>query len=116
MEDIDVRINNVDERAYEAKWTRPGDEAKYRGFAFITGDNKVGATSRFVQKNNFMTISAITIGYTLNRTDFIKRLKIQNLRFNVSMNDVARFSTIEIERGTQYPFAQRISFGANVTF
>lgn len=116
VEDIDIRSNNVDERAYESKWAQPGDEAKYGGFGFVTGDGKVGSTSRFVQKNNFMTISAITVGYTLNNRDFIKRLKIQNLRFNLSMNDVARFSTIAIERGTQYPFAQRISFGANVTF
>lgn len=115
VEDIDVMNHNVDERAYDAKWTRPGDEAKYSGYSSSIGGNRVGATSRFVQKNNYLTISAITLGYTFNNTPLIKRLKIQNLRLNLSMNDIVRFSTIRIERGTQYPFAQRISFGANVT-
>ncbi|WP_316818723.1 SusC/RagA family TonB-linked outer membrane protein [Pedobacter nyackensis] len=116
VEDIDLRNNNVDERAYHWKWAVPGDEAKYSANSFVIGSNRVGATSRFVQKNDYLTISAITLGYSLNQTALVKRLKIQNLRFSVSMNDLARFSTIEIERGTQYPFAQRISFGANVTF
>jgi TonB-linked SusC/RagA family outer membrane protein len=116
VEDIDISLNNVDERAYESKWARPGDEAKYSAFALNRGGNRVGATSRFVQKNNYMTISAVTLGYTLNNTPLMKRLHMQNLRFSLSMNDVVRFSTIRIERGTQYPFAQRISFGANVTF
>ncbi|WP_316820742.1 SusC/RagA family TonB-linked outer membrane protein [Pedobacter gandavensis] len=115
VEDIDVSEYNVDERAYEAKWTRPGDEAKYSGYSSINGANRVGATSRFVQKNNYLTISAITLGYTFNNSPFIKRLKIQNLRLNLSMNDILRISTIRIERGTMYPFAQRISFGANIT-
>jgi TonB-linked SusC/RagA family outer membrane protein len=116
VEDIDIRSNNVDERAYFDKWARPGDEAKYSAHSFVNGSTRVGSTSRFVQKNNYVTISAVTVGYSLNRNEFIKRLKIQNLRLSVSMNDFARFSTIAIERGTQYPFAQRISFGANVTF
>lgn len=116
VEDIDIRNTNVDERTYESKWTRPGDEAKYAAFSFVIGSTRVGSTSRFVQKNDYFTISAITLGYSLNQKEFIKKMKIQNLRFSVSMNDLARFSTIEIERGTQYPFAQRISFGANVTF
>jgi len=116
VEDIDIRNNNVDERAYYDKWANPGDEAKYSAHSFVNGSTRVGSTSRFVQKNNYLTISAITLGYSLNQNELIKRLKIQNLRFSVSMNELARFSTIAIERGTQYPFAQRISFGANVTF
>ncbi len=116
VEDIDIRENNIDVRAYDSKWTQPGDEAKYSAFSFVNGANRVGSTSRFVQKNNYLTISAITLGYSLNQTQWVKKMKIQNLRFSISMNDLARFSTIEIERGTNYPFAQRISFGANVTF
>ncbi|WP_316747717.1 SusC/RagA family TonB-linked outer membrane protein [Pedobacter gandavensis] len=115
VEDIDIAANNVDERVYEGMWTRPGDQAQYSGYSSINGGNRVGATSRFVQKNNYVTISAITLGYTFNNAAFMKRLKIQNFRLNLSMNDIARFSTIRIERGTQYPFAQRISFGANIT-
>lgn len=116
VEDINLQDHNVDERVYEAKWTRPGDEAKYSGYSNAMGGNRVGATSRFVQKNNYLTISAITLGYSFNNSPLIKRLKIQNFRLNLSMNDIVRFSTIRIERGTQYPFAQRVSLGANVTF
>lgn len=116
VEDVDIREHNVDARTLEAKWIQSGDEAKYRAFSFVNGDGRVGATSRFVQKNNYFNIAAITVGYTIFNTATLKKLRLENLRLNLTANDIAHFSTIEIERGTQYPFARRISFGASVTF
>lgn len=116
VEDIDIRNQNVDARVLSDKWVRPGDEALYRAFSFVNGDNRVGSSSRFVQKNNYLTLSTITLGYTLYNRETLKKWKLENLRFNMTLNDIARVSTIEIERGTDYPFARRISFGASVTF
>lgn len=114
--DIDIRNQNVDARVLSDKWVQPGDEALYRAFSFVTGDNRVGSSSRFVQKNNYLTLSTITLGYTLYNRETLKKWKLENLRFNMTLNDIARISTIQIERGTDYPFARRISFGASVTF
>ncbi len=116
VEDIDIRNQNVDARVLSDKWVQPGDEALYRAFSFVTGDNRVGSSSRFVQKNNYLTLSTITLGYTLYNRETLKKWKLENLRFNMTLNDIARISTIQIERGTDYPFARRISFGASVTF
>ncbi|WP_166785180.1 SusC/RagA family TonB-linked outer membrane protein [Sphingobacterium psychroaquaticum] len=116
VEDIDIREYNVDGRTLTDKWIRPGDEARYRAFSFVNGESRVGTTSRFVQKNSYFNISSVTLGYTLYNRETLKKLRLENLRLNVTLNDLMRFSTIEIERGTQYPFARRIAFGASVTF
>lgn len=116
VEDIDIREHNVDGRTLQDKWIQPGDEARYRAFSFVNGESRVGTTSRFVQKNNYFNISTVTLGYSLNKQETLKKLGLENLRFNVTLNDLLRVSTIEIERGTQYPFARRVSFGASITF
>lgn len=73
------------------------------------------ATSRFVQDRNELDISQVSVYYNLN-PKILKKLRMSRLRISAYMNDVAKFSTIGIERGTEYPFARTISFSITGTF
>ncbi|MDR2284695.1 MAG: SusC/RagA family TonB-linked outer membrane protein [Sphingobacterium sp.] len=116
VEDIDIRNQNVDARTLNDKWIKPGDHALYRAFSFVNGETRVGSTSRFVQKNDYLTLSTITLGYTLLNKEKLRNWKIERFRVNMTLNDIARISTIQVERGTDYPFARRISLGASISF
>ena len=55
-------------------------------------------------------IESVRVGYQFNTKWLKKNLKISSLNINMYMNSIARFSTLEDERGLYYPFARSISF------
>lgn len=57
---------NMDRRALYDRWSEPGQSAKYRG---INVSGKTYASSRFVQKNNYLRMNSIRIMYNLNSPD-----------------------------------------------
>ncbi|PWG79685.1 SusC/RagA family TonB-linked outer membrane protein [Pararcticibacter amylolyticus] len=125
VENVDMNYN-VDERVLTGRWLVPGQHALYKRLGTYTadtdGDNisevydeKTRATTRFVQNRNEFTLSALNVYYLFNR-DFVKRLGMQRLKLGFNMNEVATFSSIKIERGTQYPFARTLSFSLSATF
>ena len=103
---------NVDRRVFAERWYYSGQEAQY-----INGYKNGGtqSTSRFVQKNNVLSISSLNAYYEMPKR-FVSRIGLQRLRFDVYMNDVATFSSIKVERGTSYPFARTLSFSLTGTF
>lgn len=102
---------NVDRRIYSGRWSEPGQNALYRN----GGSSPTKATSRFVQRNNVLSISSATVYYEFPYR-LIKKAKMSRLRLTMYMNDLAKFSSIDIERGTSYPYARTFSFSLNVTF
>ena len=104
--------NNVDRRVFSDRWYYSGQNAQY-----INGYKNGGtqATSRFVQKDNVLTISSLSLYYEIPQ-DIVKRMYLQRLKLGVYMNDVATFSSIKVERGTSYPFARTLSFSLQGTF
>ena len=124
VENVDMNYN-VDKRVLNGRWLAPGQHASFKRLGEyskeIEGSNsttsvqeKTRATSRFIQDRNEVTIGAINVYYDFN--DFLKNSKIQRLRVGFNMNDVATFSSIRIERGTDYPFAKILSFSISATF
>lgn len=105
---------NVDRRIFTGRWYEAGLSAPYRN-----GDQgRLGptqATTRFVQKNNQLILSSVSLYYDFPQR-WIEKLKMQRLRLELYANDLATFSSIEIERGTSYPYARTLSFSLNVTF
>ncbi len=102
---------NVDRRIYSGRWYEAGQEAIYRN-----GENTpTKATSRFVQKNNVLSISSASVYYEFPYK-LIHKAKMSRLRMTLYMNDLATFSSIEIERGTSYPYARTFSFSVTATF
>lgn len=51
---------NQDKRALYDRWKKPGDYAQFKGIS-LTESTQM--SSRFIQKNNYITLESIRIGY-----------------------------------------------------
>ena len=116
MENI-TGYENLDRRVWDS-WLEPGDVAPYRSLLIngpSTGTAFTKPTSRFVQKNNELYISSINLGYEFDGS-WMKKLSLERLKLSFYMNELVRISSIQIERGTSYPFARNFSFSLQATF
>ncbi|MDO6801307.1 SusC/RagA family TonB-linked outer membrane protein [Wenyingzhuangia sp. 1_MG-2023] len=124
VENVDINYN-VDKRVLTGRWLVPGQEALYKRLGDYNSSNgdgsvtayqeKTRATTRFVQDRNEIDISAINLYYNFKK-EMIEDLGLNRLRLSFNMNEVAKFSSIKIERGTSYPFARTLSFSLLATF
>lgn len=104
---------NVDARVYEDRWEKPGDRVAFKG---LDVTSRTFRSSRFVQDENTLTCQNIYLEYLL-RSEYLKRsLKLSNLQLTAGVAEPFRFSSIQQERGTVYPFSKQISFGISATF
>lgn len=106
-------LNNVDKRYLEDRWKTPGDRAYFKN---IADASYTKPTSRFVMKNNQLTLSTINVGYDFRDWQFVKRIGFTSLKIMAYMNDIATFSTVKQERGTDYPFARNVNFSLSFNF
>ena len=104
-------IYNQDKRALYDRWQQPGDIAPFKN---IADAGSTPMSSRFVQKENTLTLESFQVGYEFD-PDFARKLGISGLRLNAYMNDIFRISSIKEERGTSYPFARSVSFALSFT-
>ena len=102
---------NQDKRALYDRWKKPGDKAKFKSISLT---ETTPMSSRFVMKENFIEIESVNIGYQFDARKLKRTLGISSLSLNAYMNSIARFSTLEDERGIYYPFARSISFSLSV--
>ncbi len=122
VENIDIS-KNVDRRVFTGRWSETNRNAPYKAFriwddrqgAWINAP-KTQASSRFVQKRNELDIATISAFYDLHRISAIKALGLNRLRLGFNMNEIHKFSSIEVERGTDYPFARTMSFSLTAEF
>ncbi len=106
--------NNVDRRVFSGRWAKAGDVAPYK--AQNTASNYfTRPTSRFVQKNNVMHLSSASVYYEFP-TRLVSSLRLSRLRITLYTNDIYTFSSIDIERGTSYPYARKFSLSVNASF
>ena len=77
--------------------------------------NMTMPTTRFVQRNNVLHLSSLSIYYELP-LKWARKLSLQRLRTTLYANDLYTFSSIEIERGTSYPYARSFSLSVTATF
>lgn len=108
---------NLDRRILKT-WQKPGDISPYKA-TIINGDAENGftkPTSRFVQKNNELYVSSVNVGYDFVGAKWLKKVALQRLKLSFYMNELLRLSSVDIERGTSYPFARNFSFSLQATF
>ncbi len=105
---------NVDKRAYYDAWLKEGDNVQFKSIG--AWNKPTQATSRFVQKLNEFDFSALSIGYDFYRFGFVEKCGLERLQLQFNMNDIGKISSVQIERGTSYPFARYCSFTLNVNF
>ncbi len=105
--------NNVDKRVFTDRWVQQGDIV---GFKSLKDYNiPTNPTSRFVQKDNTLTLQSLSLGYEIPK-EVIRKLHLTRLKLAFNMNDVFRVSTIKQERGILYPYARSYDFSINVNF
>ena len=60
-------------------------------------------------------ISSMNLGYEFSGA-WMKKISLERLKLSFYMNELLRVSSIDIERGTSYPFARNFSFSIQATF
>ena len=113
VENADIQYSNVDRRVLTDRWQKPGDIAPLKDIKAIRSVTM--PSSRFVQDDNELSLRALTLSYDFS-TEFVKKLHLQRLRFELSSNDLFRVSSVRQERGTSYPFARSVNFSLRATF
>ena len=103
---------NQDKRALYERWQEEGDIVRFKN---IASAETTPMSSRFVQKENVLTLESVYLGYEFY-DGWIKKLGLSSLKFQVSMRDVFRASTIRSERGISYPFARSMEAGLSFNF
>ena len=56
------------------------------------------------------------MAYDFSDSNWVNSLGLSRLRLTAYMNDIFRLSTIQVERGIEYPFAQSVSLSLNASF
>lgn len=113
VENADIKNSNVDRRVLWDRWQKPGDVTTMKDIR--DRSKTTGASSRFVQKDNTLRLSSLTLNYSLPES-MLNKYHIAGIRLSLSVNDLFYLSTIRRERGLDYPFSRSCNFTANVTF
>lgn len=111
VENVDP-YGNVDRRALYDRWQMAGVPAKFKAIDDLS-DTK--PTSRFVEKDNLLTATSVSLAYTFDRT-WIRHIGAEYLKLTLYANDFLYLSTVRRETGTSYPYAHHFACSLQVTF
>mgnify|MGYP003054900013 CR=1 FL=1 len=103
---------NQDRRALYERWQKEGDVVRFKD---IASAEATPMSSRFVQRENVLSLESIYVGYEFY-DGWIKKLGLSSLKLQWSMRDVFRASTVRSERGISYPFARSMEAGISFNF
>ena len=107
---------NVDSRAAGNRWSQPGDNALYKKLS-VNGliSSPTYSTTRFIEDNDFINCSAISVDYSLSQ-NIAQKIKAKNIKLGVMANNVFRAGTMKAERGIHYPYQRMYSFSVTAGF
>ena len=111
IENVDYMVNN-DRRALSERWQKPGDVARYKG---ITDNSVTKATSRFVQRENRISMTSLRVSYTLPQ-QYLRNKWLSMAKFSLTANELFYLSTIKQERGLSYPYTRSLTFSLQLNF
>ncbi|MDE7026950.1 MAG: TonB-dependent receptor, partial [Duncaniella freteri] len=106
--------NNVDVRAFTERWKHPGDVVPYLAIS-ANGGKEFQYSDRFVEKDNELWLSAVTLQYNVPET-FIKPIGLQRMYVSAGAEDLFRITSAKYERGTDYPFSRSVNLSLSLTF
>ncbi len=113
VENVNLTSQNVDRRVLMDRWQKPGDVTTMKDIK----DRNIttGSTSRFIQKDNTLQFSSITLSYDF-RPELLRKAHITMCKLSLSANDIFYLSSIRRERGLSYPYSRSFSFTLNLGF
>lgn len=103
---------NADQRVFNERWKQPGDVAIYKD---ITDTSRPKQTDRFAEKENTLTLGTLNFSYEFGK-DICEKLSLRSLRAGINFTDILRFSTVKIERGTEYLYSEGFEISISATF
>ena len=112
VENVDLRYYNADKRVLTDRWQKAGDHAKFKSLKDFNKTTK--PVSRFIEDNNWLQLTSLTLGYDFSYHKWTKMLHINTLRVEFNMNDIFYISSMKRERGLSYPFANTMGFTVKV--
>lgn len=113
VENLNLWTRNGDVRVFTDRWQKPGDVAPLKS---IQDRYRITRpTSRFVQDNNYLSFNSLSIMYDFDR-NLLRKIGAGMANLTFYMEDVARISSIRIERGIDYPYARSFRLAFNLTF
>ncbi|MCF0172437.1 MAG: SusC/RagA family TonB-linked outer membrane protein [Bacteroidales bacterium] len=110
--EADIQYNQ-DRRALYDRWQQPGDVAKFKR---IDDTSKTNMSSRFIDDENTLKCSTISVGYENTEARWLSLLGLSSLTVRMYMNDIFYLSTIKEERGLDYPFQRSVSASLSLRF
>lgn len=105
-------LYNADSRVFAAKWKTSGDHTFYKNIADL-GTTQV--SSRFIQRDNLLELQSFYLSYDAG-SPLYSKLGMKSLRLAFTMNDVLRWSSIQQERGIDYPYGRSFTFSLTANF
>ncbi|MDY3852676.1 MAG: SusC/RagA family TonB-linked outer membrane protein [Prevotella sp.] len=111
-ENANIKENNVDRRVITDRWRHVGDVVP---FYALNSNVRTRMTSRFVQDNNYVHFNGLSVGYDFGRK-ITSKLGLSGLSVSFQASDLARWSTIKVERGLSYPYARTYSFSLRANY
>ncbi|WP_443937235.1 SusC/RagA family TonB-linked outer membrane protein [Pedobacter sp. MW01-1-1] len=104
---------NQDRRALYDRWQNSGDIAQFKA---ISQTSTTPISSRFVQKENFISGESINLGYRFDGQNWVKKLGMRSISVNAMTSDIFNVSTVRRERGIDYPYARTVAFSFRASF
>ena len=115
IENADLTYN-VNKRAGQDRWKQPGDNTFFKPLS-ANGlvSSPTYATTRFVEKNDFIRCAAISLGYSVPQS-LASKLRAQNISLGFIANNVFTTESKNHEQGIYYPVSKMYSFSLSTTF
>jgi TonB-linked SusC/RagA family outer membrane protein len=109
-------LYNTDLRAASGRWKQTGDDAPFKPVS-LNGSktSPTYASSRFVQSNDMVNFSTVSLGYTLPQS-LVAKVHAQSVKVGLMGSNLYQWQGMKAERGISYPFQRLYSFSVNTTF
>lgn len=104
---------NQDRRALTDRWKQPGEKAKFKR---IDDHSTTNLSSRFIKTENMLNLQSLSLGYDTTTAPFLRYLGLTSMNFRIYANNLLRISTIEEERGLNYPFSRSVNASIGLRF
>ena len=111
IENADL-TKNTDRRVLTSRWQKPGDVTEFKD---LKDRSITKVSSRFVQDDNYLQFANLSLGYNFSG-EWMKKIGLSQLKTSVLAYDIFHISSIEVERGIEYPFARSISLSVRANF
>ncbi|WP_099293211.1 SusC/RagA family TonB-linked outer membrane protein [Butyricimonas sp. Marseille-P3923] len=104
--------SNADSRVLKNRWYEVGDIAFFKKLS----NNETRSTSRYVMDDNVFEIQSVSLQYKWKNEKLKKWTNLNTVIFGVNISNLFHFSSIKMERGTNYPFARNIQGSIKLLF